>query len=88
MPNQVNEWTCYVRHVRYTERRRPLDSRSAGRRIILKLPDRSRIRERGLDLRGLGQEQGAGNEPVDSVKKQAICRIAQEILTGDRRYTA
>jgi hypothetical protein len=70
----VNGWACYVhvRHMRYTERRKLLDSRSAGRRIILKFPDRSRIGERGLDLRGLGQAQVSGNELVDSVIKQAV----------------
>jgi len=52
--------------------RRPLESLSAGRRIILKWSDRSRIGERGLDLRGLGQAQVAGNEPVGSVIKQFV----------------
>ena len=41
-----------------------------------------------MDLRGLRQAQMAGNEPVDSVKKEAICRQAQETLAGDRRHTA
>jgi len=50
--------------------------------IILKWPDISRIGERGLDLRGLGQAQVAGNEPVGSVIKQSVCRQVQEVTFG------